>query len=177
MEFNNKKELERALRQRGRKALEWLTQQVYKQLIKFIDEDIYNSYTPNMYERTYEFRDKAWAITEIPYEYAGEIASQIWYNPALMSYNPAKYQHGDAFEDRREKLAEILNRGVWDWSDWNFGRPGKGDARSDNPEEYWDTFAEGEYPRPFWDDFINWLAENWDSLAKQAFRKFGFKIE
>ena len=163
MEYKNQKELERALRQSARKAIEWLTKQVYDKLKEFIDEDIYESYTPTRYERTYEFRDKAWQVDEIPYEFAGEIASIIWFNPNLMSYNGSKYQHGNESEDRREKLAEILNRTIWDWSDWDFGRPTKDQI-------------EGEYPRPFWDDFMVWLSENWDSLAKKAFLKVGIKI-
>lgn len=163
MIINNIGQLKKELNKRLVDAVAILTDQIYEKLIYFIEEDIYKTYTPNYnnpnhYMRTYDFRDRAWQ--SYYFEVAGEIAGIIQYTPEAMFYNPSLYQHGNRQEDRREKLAEILNRGTADWDDWDFGRHNGSEGYS-------------SYPKPFWDDTINWIVKNWDKLAKEALRKAG----
>lgn len=158
MIFANKQQLNDFLKTRLKVAVDNLVQDIYTELLTFIQEDIYLAYNPKKYERTFEFRDKAWnkSVKEV----ANEIVGEVFYDGMNMSYNPSKFQHGNAFEDRRERLAEILNNTFWDPSkyidsDWDFGM------------EPW--------PKPFWGHTMAWLEDNWDTLVKNALREVGLK--
>lgn len=162
MNINTTKNLEKEINKRVKNAIGWITEEVYNKLLYFIQVDIYDTYTPTKYKRTGEFKNNAWDKTFL--DFSDEVAGIIFYNPMAMSYNPNEYQHGNATEDRRERLAQILNRGVWNWEGWDFGRPEK-----DN--------IDSVYPKAFWDDTLDWLAENWEKLAKKAFSKVGIKLK
>lgn len=160
MKIASMQQLEKEISRKMKVAVEILTKKIYRTLMDFIDEDIYGSYVPKVYQRTYEFRNKAW--DSYVYDFSGEIAGFIVYNPEAMSYNPEKYQHGSEYSDRRQSLAEILNRGE-DWSGWDWGRPGRGE--------------DSVYPKPFWDDTLKFLEKNWKKMAKQAFKEAGLQIK
>ena len=161
MNINNMTQLQTELNKRIKKAIDLITEDIYSALIEFIDIDIYSTYTPSKYERTYEFRDKAWMITSAR-EIANKIVGGINYSPNEMQYTPSKLIHGNKFVDRRSMLASILNRGIEDWNDWDIGRKNKGKVQ--------------DYPKPFFTDTIEWIIKNWDRLVLDAFKEVGLDI-
>lgn len=168
MIFNNKLSLEIIINQKIQEAVNVMAKKIYDKLLDFIQIDIYDTYEPNAsakthYERTYEFKDKAWALSEAQ-EFAGYISASIDYNPYSLSYIPNKYVHGSPAQDRRKELASILNRGIESWEGWDFGRHNGAQGYS-------------SYPKPFFNDTINWIEENWDNLVIQSFKKVGLKIK
>ena len=164
MTFNNEMTLKMYLNQCLVKVVNIITKVIYEKLMDFIQIDIYDTYPkPALYERTGEFKDKAWAM-QMATEMSNTIMSSINYFPYGLTYNPEKYQHGSKTQDRRKQLAEILNRGNWNWTDWDFGRPGK------------DTI-DSAYPKPFWDDTIEWILENWDKEVIKAFKQVGLNVK
>lgn len=79
---------------------------------------------------SYEFRDKAWDVD------IRKSLFSIFYNGDLMSPPSANfpYLHGSPYEDRRSKLADILNVS---------GIASDGDFPSDKIREpFWDNFEE-----------------------------------
>lgn len=131
-----------------------ISEKVYEKLIFFIDNDIYATYRPKLYDRTYEFRNKAW-VKSSAREIAGSITATIKYDGNRLSVDEETYTHID-----RDRLAEILNRNsVDDWADWDFGR------REGAP-----------YPEPFFDHTLEWINNNWKNLVLEAIKKAGFKM-
>lgn len=157
MIFTNKKQLNSFLQTRLYAAVEKLTEEIYQELITFIQEDIYDSYKPKEYERTFEFRDVAW--NKNVRKAANEIVGEIFYDGMKMTYNPNKYQHGSRFEDRREKLAEILAYTFF------------------NPAEYLEDWDMGRDPWPvsYWGHTMWWLENNWSLLVDKALKEVGLK--
>lgn len=159
MIYSRPTQLRTALEQKVQKAMSIMVEEIYKSLMFFIDADIYESYSPAEYERTYEFRNKAW--DKKIHRDAQKIVGEIFYDGMNMTYNPAKYQHGSKTEDRRARLAEILNNSEDDEeayaSDWDMGR---------NP-----------MPSAYWDHTLAWLDYKWDDLVRDAMNKVGIKIK
>lgn len=165
MEYTSIGQLQKAINTALKVAVSYLVEKVYNKLIEFIDEDIY-SYVPHTtnpeffkpYERTYEFRNKAWD-RDIK-SAADKIVGEIFYDGMKMSYNPAKSQHGSKWgEDRRARLAEILNNTI------------------KNPNSYFDDwdYDRQPWPMPYWDHTIQWLESEWDALVKEALSFVGLK--
>lgn len=169
------RELQREVERRMQQALDNVIQVVYNKLLQFIQEDIYNTYSPKRYERTYEFKTKAWAYDSAK-KVGNYIMAQINYRPDNMSIDPEKYQHSSpvgpselqslfgadkVVTDNRGQLAYILNAGASAKEMWNFGRP--------NMNDFVDT-------KPFWDDTLNWLSQNLNNLAIAEFKKVGLNL-
>lgn len=150
--YSTMAQLRQAIMNKLEEVINDLTNQIYEKLLEFIDSDIYDTYTPVAYERTYEFRDKAWEKSCL--KNINAIVSEIFYNGNRLTKNPLEYAHVDS-----DKLAEILNRGYVDnWRDWDFGRT-------------------GEYPKPYFTDTLNWIKGNWNSLVRESLVNHGFNIK
>lgn len=171
MTFRSEWALNQYLKQCATEAVNILTDRIYNKLIEFIQEDIYDTYPepefPIRYDRTYQFKEKAW-IKEMATEISNAMVSSINYFPSGMVYNQSKGQHGSPWgKDRRKELAAILNRGgTWDWTDWDWGR-----VHDEQSEGY------RIYPKPFWDDTIEWILDNWDKEVIKAFKQVGLNVK
>lgn len=153
--YSNMNQLQTEIDRRLSNVIEDLTNTIYTQLMFFIDEDIYKTYRPTLYKRTKGFRNDAWAGEWK--NTAKRVAFTIFYNPSLLKEEG--YSHID-----KEDLAEILNREYKNnWEGWEWGRTKNG--------KDWD------YPKPFFDDTLNWIKENWNRIVKDALKKHGFKVK
>lgn len=132
-----------------------ISEKIYIQLLDFIQQDIYDQpYRPKVYQRTKEFKEKAW-VKSSAREIAGSITATIKYDGNRLSVDEETYTHID-----RDRLAEILNRNSVDnWADWDFGRG-----------------ANAPYPEPFFDHTLEWINKNWKNLVLEAIKKAGFKM-
>lgn len=171
-------ELQKEVNKRMSKALNEIIKKIYTQLLEFIEKDIYGTYSPQMYERTYDFKLRAWAYNTAK-QIGDSIQIQIKYTPEKMRLNPEKSQHGiysnneelqgflganKVIEDNRGMLASILNAGeTARGGGWNYGRPSVGD-------DFVPT-------KPFWDDTINWVEQNLRQLVIEKFRQNGLDIK
>lgn len=98
-----------------------ILQHILEQNADVIDSIVYNKYNPKLYNRTHEFRDKAWEITEAKIQ-DDTASGEFKYAPWKMNYNPEFGQHGTPFhainywgvegQDAREYLADIIYNGV-----------------------------------------------------------------
>lgn len=150
MDIRNKAELKRFLGERLGLAINDIIEVIYLKLKEFINEDIYETYTPKVYERTYEFRDKAWDVNFVR-DISSKIVASINYNYMKLTVDPDYDQHID-----REQLANILNIGSSSgWQYWEYGR------------------GNDVYPAPYWTDTIDWIVKNFKSIALEKLAKRG----
>lgn len=105
-------------------ALDYVLQQIAERNEDLIMQIIYNNYTPEVYERTDQFRE-AWdySVSSGGNHVAGTFSYSETSSDAgrIMQYNPSKGQHGtpdsfgqeimSAWGDAREYLAEIIYEG------------------------------------------------------------------
>ena len=140
------------------KVMNDLTEQIYEILIKYVDKDIYDYYVPKIYERTFEFRNNAW-LKEKAKQIVDTFQSGVFYDPNSMSIPTTSnnYAHGNYFFniDRRERLAENLNNGG-SYQDWDIRNPFK--------------------RKPFFDDTINKITQNWDDMVISTYKKYGLNV-
>lgn len=160
MQYIQKAQLEKALEETLKKGISYIIEKVYNKLLDFIQMDIYDTYAPQKYERTFDFKNKAWQMDVK--KTVHKIVGEIFYDGLKMSYNPAKYQHGNKWgEDRRLRLAEILNETV------------------KKPDVYlnggdWDMVRD-PLPQPFWDHTLEWLNSEWNNLVNDMLSYVGLK--
>lgn len=166
--IQNQVQLKQMLEKKLARAFNALTNWIYDILIENIDFGVYDTYEPTMYERTYEFRDKAW-VKDKAEKISNFIVSGLHYDGMQMSINLDKHQHVIAGGfDMRPYLAEVLNSGGGGRSDWTFGRPQK--PNSDDTD---DIFYP---PEPFWEPTINFIDNNWSEKLESLLKKEGLKI-
>ena len=153
MAFSSKKALKADIEKRAKVALNDLITKIYDELQSFIQQDIYDTYSPKQYERTFDFKNNAW-VTSVK-KVSSQIVGKIYYDGMRMTYNPHKFQHID-----RENLAEILNNTI------------------KNPKLYWDDWTMGRdpWPDPYWDHTLTWLEIQWKGLVTECFGKAGIKL-
>ena len=108
-----------------KEAINYVLENITEENIKAIDAMIYTSNSPDVYNRTYEFRE-AWDKTTAS---SGNTATgSFFYEPSKMSINPEDGQHASLVtgEDFREYLADVIYNGFNDklfgggW--WSNGR-------------------------------------------------------
>ena len=102
------------------KIIDKVTDKTLELLKETITEEIYEPRKPEKYQRTFDFRDRAWVKTKVQTIGFGLINGQlnsttsgvwqmIYFDGKKMSYSPSKYIHGTQGYDRRTKMAYILS--------------------------------------------------------------------
>lgn len=150
MQINSFVELETIIESLLAQALDLTTEELLNKLEDFIQQDVYDvpSKWDNIYDlRTGEFK-KSWDRTNAKKIAKNVVESEIFQNVSVMSVIDIPPIHID-----RDNLAEIINSGTG----YNFGQ------------------MEGK-ERPFWDDFIQWVNMNLDSIFKKNCIAVGLPI-
>lgn len=161
------KELEDYINKILSEIIDSVIDEAYHLLIDTLNATIYQPQPSDaQYERTFEFRDKAW-VTKTK-NTLRECVGELYFDGMKMSpqsYNiNAGYSHGNLEKgiDRRKDMAAILD----DWklnaleSDW-INAPGAYHV----PEE------------GYWDMFIDSFEKELDKICTKKFKQYGIKIE
>lgn len=138
----------------------------YDLLIETLNRTIYQPQPSDaQYERTYEFRDKAWVkkTKGLLSEYVGELYFDgMKMSPQSYSINSG-YSHGNLEQgiDRRKNMAEILDNWMLNTmeSDWA---------------------QEGAYFVPeegYWGQFLDNFETELDKICMKKFKQYGLKVE
>ena len=150
MTINSFIELETVIESLLAQALDLTTEELLNKLEDFIQQDVYD--VPSEWDlmyglRTGEFK-KSWDRTNAKKVAKNVVESEIFQNISVMGVIDIPPIHID-----RDNLAEIINSG----SGYNFGQ------------------MEGT-ARPFWDDFIQWVNTNLDTIFKKNCIAVGLPI-
>ena len=141
MTINSFVELETVIESLLAQALDLTTEELLNKLEDFIQQDVYD--VPSKWDSIYDLRTgefkKSWDRTNVKKIAKNVVESEIFQNISVMSVIDIPPIHID-----RDNLAEIINSGTG----YNFGQ------------------MEGKV-RPFWDDFIQWVNTNLDSIFKK----------
>ena len=141
MTINSFAELETVIESLLAQALDLTTEELLNKLEDFIQQDVYD--VPSKWDSIYDLRTgefkKSWDRTNVKKIAKNVVESEIFQNISVMSVIDIPPIHID-----RDYLAEIINSGTG----YNFGQ------------------MEGK-ARPFWDDFIQWVNTNLDSIFKK----------
>ena len=141
MAINSFVELETVIESLLAQALDLTTEELLNKLEDFIQQDVYD--VPSKWDSIYDLRTgefkKSWDRTNVKKIAKNVVESEIFQNISVMSVIDIPPIHID-----RDNLAEIINSGTG----YNFGQ------------------MEGK-SRPFWDDFIQWVNTNLDSIFKK----------
>lgn len=142
----------------------YIADKIWEENRELVQTMIYDSGRPKWYQRTYEFRDKAWK-TEVPEnpsdkDYTAE--ARLYFDSSALTVDREKAQHGspegyEPYRDVRPYLAEILYRGL------------SGDLFGDG---YW------RQERDVWDKLNKSLGKR--KLSKwlvEGMNKYGMEVE
>lgn len=139
------------------KAFENTLKVLMKELDNYIQEDVYtyNATWTNGYDgedgRTYGFLN-TWINTPVVIN-GSTISSTIMQDGKSLIHDT--WQHGNPWSDlSAESLAEIINKGLRA-SHFNFP---------------------AIESRPYWDDFLKYVNENYENILKQELVKLGVKV-
>ena len=134
-------QLENILNGKCQEALDRTTDRLLDKLGEFIQNDVYESYSPTFYDRTFDFKN-SWEKTSAKLK--GKIVeAEIFQNVSAMQRIDEPPIHVD-----KEGLAEIINSGVG----YNFGQ------------------MEGK-ARPFWNDFIQYCEREFENIFQEELKK------
>lgn len=93
-----------------RKACNYTAQKIWNDNRELIRQIVYEGYTPEVYERTGEFKE-AWA-TDVR-SFRNVVQSELKFDPRLLTVNYEKFQHGSDVlkEPMTTYLAEVIYQG------------------------------------------------------------------
>lgn len=106
----NNQELEQMLMPALEKAIDYVVQKIMEENKEIIEQVVYNSYSPNIYDRTGEFKE-AWDIETKTH--GNKVQGTFKYDPDKMSIGDGG-QHSSIYQndrDVRPYLAEIIYQG------------------------------------------------------------------
>ena len=110
--IQNESQLQAAIAQALKPVINRVLEKIVEDNRDLIQEYIYDNDTPEMYERTEEFKE-AWETQSA--EVTGDhVRGQFSYAPDKMSVDPGAFQHGSYYynpNDIREYLADIIYQG------------------------------------------------------------------
>ncbi len=112
MAVKNQSELTNLLRQELKPVVDKVVDKIYKENKDIVQQIVYDVYQPEIYQRTYEFRDVAWETTPAHNNGKLRIQGDMHFAPENMSYDADHWVHGSNYGgDVREALAEIIYQG------------------------------------------------------------------
>lgn len=112
MAVKNQSELTDLLREELKPVVDKVVEKIYEENREMIQKIVYDVYDPQEYDRTFEFRDKAWETTEAHNNGKLRIQGDLHFVPENMTYEPELWTHGSFYGgDVREALAEIIYEG------------------------------------------------------------------
>lgn len=111
IQIRNNKELENLLMPALEEAINYVVQKIWNDNKEIVRQVIYESYQPEIYERTGEFKE-AWD-TEVK-RLGNFVQGKFKYNPKELTVNFDKWQHGSQYlqEPMTTYLAEIIYQGM-----------------------------------------------------------------
>lgn len=135
------------------KVVDKMSERALSLLKEIIEEEIYKPKVPiaskpgiQVYERTYDFLNSAWFITEVK-KTMMDFTSTLYFDGSKMTYNPSKWQHGNEDVDRREDMADILSNFQKNEENSDFG----GALNVGTEYDYWQEFQYLLYKQmPIW---------------------------
>lgn len=134
------------------RALHNVIQRVFQELQHSIERDIYNSYSPEDYERTYALLE-AWESKTMT------MMSELNFKPEWLPINPTSHQHGSVshsgYTDIRQIIFDILEQGYGAYN-YHTGKPIPA--------------------RPMWDNFIATVDKKIDTWIRKALREQGMMV-
>lgn len=160
--FNQISDLMSFATQQVSDALEETMEQLLDSLLKFIEEDIYNNYTPKFYDRTEEVKDKEnWKI--VPSSSEGCIGYKIMFTPIKWTTPTDNYRNGSsAFTHGNYMFGELQANDLL--------RILNGDFKSGIAFNFPPSSSIHEH---FWDDFIDYTKNNINTLFQANCTKRG----
>lgn len=113
-----------------KEAMESTVQILIEELKSIIDKKVYGAYSPEWYQRSYDFRE-SWDSTSATM-IGNMVEAEIFHDDNLLTYNAEKWQHGNIINRLEpDGLPTIINE----------GRIGSGMGFPQLGErEYWETF-------------------------------------
>lgn len=163
--FHNLNELEAGINTISRQAMEKTLDKMLKKLKEFIEEDIYNAYSPRWYNdrRSYYLIENFNNIFETYFwnNFGKGVKGAIKINKTAFNSSPLDFIHGSG----NPNTGEIYNQ-------LNFNSYLE---IMNNP----DVIPSGKFNFPtnadmhkgqFWDDFLNWADDNFSEIFIEEFR-------
>ena len=141
---------------------------------EYVQEYVYNPYTPRIYDRTHEFYD-SWTYKQ---QRSGlSINGEIFSDPDKMSFDPENFIHGSgglypfapmAYQDfgavdRRSIMAQIVAEGT----NFDFYIP---EEKADKGDNWWAR------PRDYWTPSIGEIDGTINSMIKIQSKKFNLDL-
>lgn len=149
-------EIWRVLEPRIRIIVQEILDNIEKENKEQIDNIVYGAGVPSDYERSFEFRDKAWLVVPPTSRMSHEVEGQFMYAPLNTGYSEAQHASVVTGEDTREYLAEIIYEGL---AGLIFG------------EGFWTQ------PRNAWDALLEIIgSKEMEKWIKSGAKKAGLKI-
>ena len=153
MEITNFAQLESVLNEYVRIGLESASERAIDKLLEFINEDVYSNSSSEWYERTYDLLDRDNWEAQI---HKGIKGYTLDIHPVEngFTHNTSGLQHTNSTGNDIgiEQLVGILN----DPMSMNF----------DIHLSWW-----YDYPKPFWDDFVDWFHNNFTEIIYEEIEK------
>lgn len=159
--FKNLQEIRQFLNDKTKKALELTLEELKEKLLEFIDEDIYDAYDPEFYERTEWLKQNGVIDYYITKMFGDQIYGGVRIN--LNQNYPVSFldfQHGNIYsgEFESDDFVKMLN--------------GEIESGIFNPFGFPSLIRE-----PFLDDFKEWAEKNYARIFKEKCEELGINLD
>ena len=161
----NKKELRQAINEKSREAMKNTLDKMLDKLGEFIEDDVYDSYSPMWYDRTYYLSENYRDIFETYYwnNFGKGIGGAIRINNTSFESKPTEFIHGSGNWNTGDIYSALdLSSYLEIMNDPNVINP-------NNPFH----FPSNRIMRKsqFWDDFKDWANDNFGEIFREEFEK------
>lgn len=104
--FNNDKELSEAATWRLDEAMGYMMSELLKKNDKQIQKTVYDKYSPDVYERSYDFKT-AW---DIDHSRTGKsVEGEFYFEPSYLTVDPQELRHTDVYgESVVDEMADLI---------------------------------------------------------------------
>jgi len=148
VEIRTEAQLNKALSTITLSVLDDVLENMRDALENCIEEEVYSTYEPMYYERTYDFR-MAWEVEKAKIIGAA-MSGEIDFNPDLLDVDETYFQHTQA-----EQLAELVYNGY---------------------PPNWTNAVNSTPARNYWNPFITIVNDNFRNWVKEGYIKRGLVV-
>lgn len=165
LKFGGIEDIEKHLMQMTRAAYELTLSKMVNKLYEFIQEDVYNAYSPKWYQRTYTLLDERTVETYVYNNFGKGVAGGIRFNaePYYENMNLENYIHGNTYFGQLafQSYLEVITNPM---------------KLPQNPYGF-PSFKE-LHRDSFWYEFTKWAEQNFENLYATSYaRVTGYKLD
>ena len=161
--FHNLNELEAGINIISREAMEKTLEKMLDKLGEFIDEDVYGTYFPYWYDRSYYLTEHYKDIFETYFwnNFGKGIGGGIRIKNTTFTSNPLEFHHGSGNKNTGDVYSQL------DLPSYLEIMNNPSVINPDNPFHFPSNniMRKGQ----FWDDFVKWADDNFSKIFKEEF--------